>query len=435
MKRLSIINHGPGIGSAWRLLLVAGISMLILFTSCSRNNSADETTVTLGYNSFLSDSFTDAPPPIEVINAELARVHPEIALQYQVMPQDMLDSLIIWLSSQDQTVDIYGMDVPWVTQFGRAGWAAPLNQYIPELEQYIYPAGLEIFAYDDDYLAIPFWGGVAGLYYRTDLLAEYGFAPPESVDEMIEIITAIRADQPSLAGLLWPGEREESLNMFFATLLYAFGGSYTTDQGGYAFDSQAGHQAVEFMRTSIAEGWSPRGLTSWNRLESRQRFVAGEAIFSWDNHDIITWLDDPEQSAVAGSWGFMPFPANPGGRSVAVTGGFGFAMNPYSSNPEAATRVLEVIAGPTVQKGFALAWGPVQHAVGLYEDPEVQEYNPNVQLLEPVLAHAINRPPSRNYAELSDIMLQELHSALTGSRAVEDALTNMNRRAAALEAR
>lgn len=417
------------------VLSVFLLTVFLLLSGCSRSSEGDGVDVILGYNSFLSDSFTDAQAPIEVIQAELAERYPEINLKYQVMPQDMLDSLIIWMSSRDQTVDIYGMDVPWVSQFGRAGWAEPLNMRIPGLDQLISTAGLEIFSYEDDYLAVPFWGGVAGLYYRTDLLEEYGYDPPGTVDDMIDIILGIRAEQPELAGLLWPGEREESLNMFFATLLYAFGGEYSDTDGRYALDSPAGEKALQFMIDSIANGWSPRGLTSWNRLESRQRFVAGDAIFSWDNHDIITWLDDPERSGVVGVWDFIPFPANPDGRSVAITGGFGFALNPFSDQLDAAAKVLEVIAGQEVQKGFALAWGPVQHAVGLYDDPRVQAYNPNVDRLEPVLQKALNRPPSRNYAEFSDIMLQELHSAITGTRSAADALGSLNRRAQALEDR
>jgi len=253
------------------------------------------------------------------------------------------------------------------------------------------------------------------------------------VDEMVTIIQTIRAERPELEGLLWPGIREESLNMFYATLLHAFGGEYIDSTGAYDFASRASQEAVQFMRDSLANGWSPRAVPTWNRLESRQQFVAGNAIFSWDNHDIITWLDDPEQSQVAGKWGFMPFPANPGGRSVAVTGGFGFALNPFSANKEAAARVLEVIAGFAVQKGFALAWGPVQHSTGLYDDPEVQAYNPNVSLLGPLLDVAMNRPPSRNYAELSDIMLQELNSAITGTQPITEVLESMNQRARALE--
>ena len=392
----------------------------------------DVNTITLGYNPFLSDSFTDAPPPIDVIREVLADRYPDITLEYLTMPQDLLDQLVIWMTSQDTTVDVFGMDTPWVTQFGTAGWAVPLNDRLPDLNNRIATSGLETFAYNGEWLAVPFWGSVTGLYYRTDLLEEYGYGAPQSVTEMVEIIETIRADRPELAGLLWPGARGDSLIMFYATLLYAFGGQYTDAEGNYLFESEESIRAVQFMRDTIVNELSPRAVQTWERRESRQRFVAGEAIFSWDNHDIITFLDDPEQSEVPGNWDLIPFPAEPEGESVAITGGFAFAMNPFSQKQENATRVLEVISSEEVQRGFALAWGPVQQYIGLYEDPEVQEYNPNSEKLGPLVDVALNRPPSPNYGELSAIMQEELNSAITGTRPVEEALANMQQRATAL---
>ena len=393
--------------------IVAALSIATLI-SCLKKpaTSSDTVTVTLGYNSFLSDSFTDAPAPIDVIRAELAKKHPEITLEYYVMPQDLLESLVLWMTSKDKTVDIYGMDVPWVNQFGRAGWAEPLNELIPNLGDLIVDAGLNVFSYRGSRLAVPFWGGVAGLYYRADILSALGIEPPRTIDDMVSAILAVNDAKLGISGFVWPGQKEESLNMFYATLLYAFGGTYVRPDGSYAFDSEASRQAIAFMQDSVKNGWSPREVLAWTRLESRQRFVEGTALFSWDNHDIITWLDDESRSRVAGKWGFMPFPAQPEGESVAITGGFGFALNPYSDKKRAAAQVLELIAGREVQKGFALAWGPVQHAEGLYEDPEVRKYNPNVDMLGPLLERSMNRPPSDNYARLSQLMLEELTAAL-----------------------
>lgn len=408
------------------------VAMAVMVGGCA-GEQVDPNVVTLGYNPFLSDSFTDAPPPIDVMRAELARRYPEITLEYHTMPQDMLDSLVIWMTSEDTTVDIFGMDVPWAMQFGRANWALPLNDLLPDLDQRIAPAGLETFSWNGQWLAVPFWGSLTGLYYRTDILEDFGFATPQSVTEMVEIIRTVRAERPELAGLLWPGDRGDSLVMLYATLLHAFGGEYNDASGAYLFDSPESIQAVQFLRDTITEGLSPEAVQTWERRESRQRFISGDAIFSWDNHDIIVFLDNPERSEVAGKWDFIPFPAEAGGRSVAVTGGFGFSINPFTPRRDAAVKVMEVISSEAVQRGFALAWGPVQQYIGLYEDPEVQRYNPNSEKLGPLVEVALNRPPSENYAELSAILQEELNAAITGTRPVADALANMQRRATALQ--
>ncbi len=420
------------------LLMIVPVAVLLLVVAgCGRDDPEEgPVTVTLGYNPFLSDSFTDAPPPIDVIREELGRHHPDIQLEYYTMPQDMLEPLVIWMTSRDTTIDIFGIDEPWVTQFGRAGWALPLNDHLPNLDDRLEPAGLDSFSYQGNRLGIPFWSSLTGLFYRSDILEEYGFTPPETIEEMEEIISTVTEDRPDVAGFLWPGARSgDSLNMFYATLLYGFGGRYRDDAGEFLFDSPESVRAVRWMRDTIESGLSPRAVQNLERRESRQRFVAGEALFSWDNADIITWLDDPERSEVAGKWDFMPFPAVPGGRPASVTGGFAFAINPYSEKTDAAIKVLDIISREPVQKGFALAWGPVQYYRGLYEDPTVQAYNPNVEKLAPLVSIAINRPPSEHYAELSGMMAEEINAAITGTRSVEDAMTNLARRAATLERR
>ncbi len=424
-----------GIKFCMLVSLIALLAALPVFSGGSAEEAEEEgpVTVTLGYNAFLENSFTDAPPPIEAIKRELAEKYPNIELEYHVMPDDMLNALTIWMTSRDATVDIYGIDTPWVPQFGRGGWAVPLNDKLPELQKNFVDSGLETFSYEGDILGVPFWGSVSGLYYRTDILEEYGFDPPETVDDILEVCRTVREDRPDLHGLMWPGQRGESLVMVYSTFLHALGGQYTDADGDYLFDSSESIEAVKLMKSLVEERISPRTVTNWTQTEAKNSFAAGKGIFLWANQDIVIWLDDPEKSEVVDNWDFIPFPSQPGGESVSITGGFAFSANPYSENLEETIKVLEVIAGEAVQKNFALSWGPVQYYDGLYEDEKVKKYNQNVDKLPPVLEVTKNRPPSGNYAELSGIMQEGLHGAVTGTRSVEDAMKDIQKQATALK--
>lgn len=415
-------------GMVWLLVL------LLVGTSCGATPADDSdagagegapVTITLAYNRFLETSFSDYPPPLEVIQTEVADRYPNISVELNIVPDDIgahRDALTVWMTSQDATVDIYGMDTPWVPEFGAAGWAAPLNDRLPDLEEQFITAGLDIFSYEGQRLGVPFWGSIGGMFYRSDLLEEYGFAPPETYDELLEISRAITAEQPELTGFVWPGARAEALIQTWAEIFLGFGGQYYDEAGNCAINAPAGVEAVEFMRTTLDEGISPAATVTWNAEEARTRFVAGEALFLRHNHDIVTWLDDPEQSQIVGQWGFMSNPAQPEGERSGATGGFAFAINPFTDNMEASVQVLDVIASEAVQRGFALAWGPVQYYEGLYEDPEVQAANPNIELITDVFDSAAARPPSTSYAQLSDILQEELHATLTDSKPVAAAL-------------
>ena len=384
----------------------------------------DKQTVILSYNRFFNMSFGDGPSPLEAIRQAVAEKYPEIDVQINLAPDNMgqwHDAMAIWITAKDSTIDLYGMDTPWVSEFGAAGWAVPLNEYFPNIADTFEQAGLDLFSYDGQLLAIPFWTGTTGLYYRTDLVEAAGFEAPKTWDELTEIVEAIQADNPDLTGYLWSGAKEESLTMVWSEFLYAFGGQYWDDAGACAFNSPEGIEAVEYMKSTVETGLSPQETTSWTNEEARTRFVEGNAIFLRGPHDYITWLNDPEKSSVVDKWAFVPNPSA-GGAQAGSSGGFGLAIQPHTDNLEAALKVMEVIASEEVQKAFAIAWGPVQYYKGLYEIPEVQAAYPEAYRLGPVLETSLARPQHPNYAQVSSIIQDEVHSALTGVKPVEQAL-------------
>jgi len=390
--------------------------------------------ITLAYGRFLRISFGAGPTPFDAIKEAVSAKYPNINVQLNLTPDNMNawhDALAVWLSAEDPTVDIYGMDTPWVKEFGQAEWAVPLND-LPNIGN-IEAAGLETFSHEGQVLGIPFWGSLSGLFIRTDLLEEYGFDAPATFDDVVEIAEAITADNPEMSGFLWPGAKEESLVMVWASMLYGFGGEYFDDGGLCAANSAEGIAAVEFMKRLIDDGVSPAETSSWGSGDARTRFAEGNAVFLWHNADIVSWLDDPERSAIAGKWALIPSPAQAGGRSSGITGGFSFAVNPYTDNMDEAMKVMEVIASEEVQRAFAIAWGPVQYYEGLYDDPAVLEANPNAGAISAILPSALNRPPSSNYAEVSTILQEEIHSAITGIKPVEAALNDACSRIDAIE--
>src|SRR6056297_2725892 len=161
------------------LLYFVSVLVLFSFSGCSQSESAaadsdsnQDETVTIGYNRFLTQAFGPGEVPFDFIQAQVKATHPNIQVELNIMPDDtagMRNAIAIWMNGRDGTVDIYGMDTPWVTEFGLAEWALPLNEYL-DLDENFISAGLETFSYENRILGVPFWGSVSGLYYREDLL-------------------------------------------------------------------------------------------------------------------------------------------------------------------------------------------------------------------------------------------------------------------------
>jgi multiple sugar transport system substrate-binding protein len=148
---------------------------------------------------------------------------------------------------------------------------------------------------------------------------------------------------------------------------------------------------------------------------------------------MMFWLNDPEQSKVVDQWGFIPMVATPEGRRTGFFEGWGFSINPYSDNPDEAAKVLEVMFGFPVQKAFNLSQGPVQAHVDVYSDPDVIANNPNMPLIEAVADTAVPPIPSPDFADISSILQEELHTALTGGKTPQAALDDACSQIDALE--
>lgn len=387
-----------------------------------------KTTVIINYNRFFNISNNDDyPAPIDVIRQEVAKKYPEIDVQLNLAPDDQAawqNALATWFTAKDSTIDLYGMDVTYPLEFHQAGWAEPLQDYLPNIYEDFMQAGLDIYTIDGDLLAVPFWNGAWGLAYRTDLLEEYGFDAPETWDDVVEIATTIMADQPELSGYQWAAAQTEQLIQAWLEFHYAFGGQFFNEDGSCAVNSPEGIEAVKFMKSLFDDGITPRAALSWDINEAQLRFLEGNAIFLRGQRTLVTYFDNPDRSKIVGKWNYIPNPAQPGGIHAGSTGGYGMAMNPYTDVKDAAIKVLEVIAGKEVQRGFALAWGPIQFYKGISEDPTILELYPKIHLLEAISASSLPRPQHTQYARLSDIIQEQVHSALTGIKPVEDALND-----------
>lgn len=422
------------------LVLLVAVAMLALLAPPTSGATEKKVTITIAYNTYFNKTFSDAPTPLEALRTEVAKKYPNIDVELRVMPLQvgkMHSDYLIWLMSKDSSIDLYGVNGYWTAEFGKAGWLLPLNDGVPpdvspKILEKLNPAYLAAHTYKGKLLALgPWWGGIGGLYYRKDLLKEYGFSPPETYDDVVRICKVILKDHPEMTGWTWPAMRDPVLVNRWSEFLYGFGGKYFDENGKCAMNSPKAVAALEFMVNLIKEGISPLEITSWKEEDSMVRFVSGKAIFHTGRQDMLFWLDDPKRSKIVGKWGFIPNPAQPGGRHSGFYEGWGFGINKYSKHPEEALKVLEVMFDFPVQKQFCLSQGPVQAHVDLYADPDVQKMNPHISLIEDVAKTALAPLSSPHYSEIADILAEEIHSALTGMKtpkaALDDACTRIDK--------
>jgi multiple sugar transport system substrate-binding protein len=277
---------------------------------------------------------------------------------------------------------------------------------------------------------MPFRSDAGMLYYRKDLLNKAGYEPPETFKELMEISQDLQKQDLVDWGYIWQGRQYEGLSAMFVEILQGFGAFWINpDTLKVGLDSPEAIEAVEFLRSTVKQGISPPGVTTYAEEETRRLFQSGQAVFL-RNWPYVFALASQSDSPIQGKFAIKPMVHALNNNSGACQGGWGLGISQSSKHPQEAWEVIKFFSSEEIQRKFVLATGYVPSLKSLFKDPLIVEKYPHYpQLLEVVESSAL-RPPIAQYAQASDILQRYLSAALTGKINSERAM-----KAAAAETR
>jgi len=323
--------------------------------------------------------------------------------------------------------DVMMLDVIWVPEFARAGWLLDLTPSLApgELDAH-FPAAVEAARWNGRVWAVPWNFNVGVLYYRADLLARHGLAPPRTDAELVHAVQRIRAAErdPKLDGFVWQGKQYEGLTCNALEALWASGTTLLGPAGEVLPDGARAADALARLRGWITDGISPRWVSAADEELTRRAFGDGRAIFLRNWFYAMDLFDEPG-AAVRGKVGIAPLPARTAGAPApGSTGGSLLGVSRATRHPEAAVALARFLAGEDAQR--VLASGSVLPTrTALYHDPALVAKRPHMPRFRDLALAARPRPVTPAYLMLSTSLQPELSAAVVGvkspARAVADA--------------
>lgn len=351
----------------------------------------------------------------ELLERQLDRfrsTHPAVAVALRATPDaaDLRHQLYAqWLNAHAREPDVLQLDVVWTAEFAAAGWLAPLDRHRPDTSQF-FDGSVTAHRWQNSLYALPWFADVGLLYWRTDLVAR----APRTQDELLIAARQARASGSVPFGLVWQGARYEGLVTVFLEYLAAHGGSILDADGRVVVDDERGVRALDAMVEAVRDGVVPTAALGWQEEQTRFAFQNGQAAFMRNWPYARTMLDDRTQSAVAGRFEVTAFPPADGGSASAALGGSALAINAFSRQADLAYDLIDFLLAPEQMLERARVTGQYPPRRSLYDGRRLSEaLQADAASLRTILEHAVPRPITPVYAELSEILQVSLHRALS----------------------
>lgn len=355
--------------------------------------------------------------PVEVVGLEIGVVQ-QLTFYRQM------------LGARSDALDVFQIDVIWTGKL--ADQLLDLSDTMGAEMGDFYPAVVENNTSGGRLVAVPLFLDAPLLYYRSDLLAKYGFAsPPTTWEELRAMAQAIQEGERAAGdgdfwGFVMSGAADEELTCVACEFQRAFGGGCFVDAQRRVTVNNPGTVAGwEFARGLVGEV-APPELLGFNHEGVLDMFASGRAAFmrNWTYAHAV--LADPATRRVRDHFAIAPMPAGPAG-SGATIGGWQLAVSRYSNKPEAAQRFVRFLTsrGAMQRRAWQLSLPPPR--MSLYDD-ELLVGSPHLATMRRAFDNAFARPSIQTgeaYNDLSTAYAVAFHRVLAGQADAGAALAEL----------
>jgi len=296
-------------------------------------------------------------------------------------------------------------------------WLTPLDEDLEDsdLENFT-PRTLELARIEGRLYGVPRNLDVKLLYHRTDLVPE----PPASWEELRTEAARLRSDD--LYGFVFPGKESGLFGHFFE--LHAMAGGRMFDGEGPPaphLNDEAGLWALTLLR-DLYERAAPEETPDWHYDEVAACFREGRAAMSTDWPGGFYTYEDPEQSAVTGSYAVALYPEGPAGRFI-YSGSHTFAI-PATVRDRPATLALLRFLTSRESQALEARLGTLPARSDSLGDARAGAEPGSLAerrwgLLEEAQEEALIPPKHRAYPAVEDAIWQGVREGLLGKDAGE----------------
>ena len=329
--------------------------------------------------------------------------------------------------------DVYGIDVTWPGILSedlidlKPYFAAELSSEDPDL--------VASYAVKGKLVAVPYHNNVGVLFYRADLLQQYGYrAPPRDWDQLEKMAARIQQGQRAKGqkdfwGFVWPGADGENLTCNALEWQVSEGGGRIIEADDTI--SVNNPNAIRaWKRAAHWIGWiSPPTVISYQEWDAKNVWNSGGAAFwrGWASDYFLS--QEPNWLTIRDRIGITSVPG--GTVRVGILGGFGLGVSRSSAHPDEAVKLVRFLVRSETQLETVRSHSQPPKRLELHELPAILKAYSHFDIGKHQNGSSVvSRPSSvtgRKYEDVARAYIRAVHSVLAGKTRAPEAAAGLEK--------
>ncbi len=320
-------------------------------------------------------------------------------------------SLVRRLAANDPSIDILAMDVDWTAEFAAAKWIQPVpDSLAAQIRSQDLPGPVKTATYQGKLWAIPINSNTQLLWYRKDLVQQFG-GPPKTWSQMIaDAIKLAKQGKPHF--IEEQGAQYEGLTVWFNSMVNSAGGQIITGNNKVVIGQPAKVGASLMHQVATSPAADP-SLNVAQEGQADTAFDQGKAAFEI-NYPFVWQSAQKTGPKVFKVMGYAAFPKVVPGLAPHVSiGGYNLGISSHSPHPQLAFAAVKCLIQAANQKTDAIKGGLAPVATSIYSDPAFDKAYPFHDLIKTQLETYGLRPQTPAYADVT-LAIQKALSPTSG---------------------
>ncbi|HUG41632.1 MAG TPA: sugar ABC transporter substrate-binding protein [Longimicrobiales bacterium] len=358
---------------------------------------------------------------------EFERENPDIRVRVQQIPWTAAHEKLLTALVGDATPDVAQLGNTWVPEFVALNALQPLEAWVArpggvEPDRF-FPGIWDTNVIDSVAYGIPWYVDTRVLFYRTDLLAEAGYARPPDTWE------GWRAAMERLRRRMGPGQYPILLpiNEWAQPVILGMqaGSPLLREDGGRGdFRGARFRRGFEFYVGLFRDSLAP-ALSNTDIANLYQEFARGNIAMyisgPWNIGEFLRRIPEELQHA----WSTAPLPG-PGGPGLSIAGGSSLVVFRGTEHAEAAWRLVEFLSRVEQQAAFYELTGNLPAVRAAWDDPALAG-NEYAAAFRDQLERVAPLPKVPEWENIATKVLEYSEAAIRGGGGIERALADLDR--------